>query len=450
MAFERNPLLGAFWDEPWSEIHPLNRLVGWYARRVSDPTGEAHVSALLRAGIQRISHDYERITQSEICALSGRPPTVLKRYFGSVENLEAVSWAIQIELSLEGDFVEISGERAESIFRLSGPEIFPDEVSGPFGHGEFRMARRTNRHMRAVGFSILRTSETGRELLNTIMRRLSNRVSTRAYSVDDSPHSVRHENLLVRSALIPILSTAEVLGDLEITATDTPRVLIERIWWEIMRATAISELPRRHSGAPMDAPTSSLRKAVDLSFPGYSPKALSTMTTLSERVIELLATGTSGSNDLWFEKELPFSKLTSRSYLGPGRQLIGTAGLLQCLAEAIEIRDFLRSSGSKNRDQAIAAVGSRQVAPSVHAVLANPADERSQHIGRAISQTFREIAESLSPGVSDEYSYAMAEFLCGMSIPLSPIAGCPWLPPARVEEVLRAGWKQVLRSTVAV
>lgn len=447
MKFSGDPLAGAFDLRPAGTNSPLNELVAWYGRRVSDWGSSDHVSALLLATTDRISRNYDRVTQAELCELSGRPSTVLKRYFGSVENLEAVAWAISLELSLEGDLSQFGAEEYADIFGRTADEVFPHPPVGPFGDREFLIARRTNRAHRAVGIGVLRSSEVGRQLLSVVQRRLADRLTSIAYHPSRVQGSFpwARDDLLVRSALMTLAAAPEAMGDRGLTVIVEPRVYIEQLWWTVVTAIARSASPSQHAERGIELMEVSRMDAVRKAFPDRSEKSLSTMESLSRQVTEVVDSGIVGMNDLQIEKAVQAARPTVRSYLGDGRQLIGTAGLIASLTDALSIRETLRSARGDDLATAVEHVAARSSSWS-YALIAEPANERTQYLGAAITETYAEIAESLEPLVGRDRAVTFAEFLHGAAIPRSATEVCDWLPQDLVVQMTRGVFARVIEQ----
>lgn len=438
-----NPLAGAFEMRPAETNSPLNDLVAWYGRRVSDWGSYDHVSALLLAATDRISRNYGRVTQSELCELSARQSTVLQRYFGSAENLEAVAWAISVELSVEGDLRQLAAEEYTDIFGLTGAEILPHSALGPFGDSEFLIARRTNRAHRAIGIGVLRSSELGRQLLSLVQRRLADRLTSMAYQPPLGNFAMTREDLLVRSAMMSLMATSEAMGDRGLTVITEPRIYIEQLWWDVVRAIARSASPSQHTEPAIELTKVSRIDAVRKAFPDRSEKSQSTMESLSRQVTKIIDSGSGGMNDLRYEKAVQAARPTIRNYLGDGRQLIGTAGLIASLTDALSIRDTLRSARGDVLAMTVQHIAARSSSWS-YALVAEPANEQTQYLGAAITAAYSEIAESLEPLVGSDRAVMFAEFLHGIAIPRSATQVCEWLPQDVVVQMTRGVFAKVI------
>lgn len=440
-----DPLESAFSLYPEATESPLNALVNWYARRVSDWSSYDHVSALIVAAIDRISMKYDRVTQVELCELSRRPSTVLQRYFGSAENLEAVAWAISVELSLEGDLRQFAADEYSDVLGLTGAEMFPHSGASPFGDDKFRVARRTNRAHRAIGIGILRSSEVGRQLLSLLQRRLTDRAMWMAYREPLGQFPVSREDLLIRNAMTPLLATAEAVGDRGLTTLSEPRVYIEQLWWDVTRAILRCAADGQHDERQIELKQATRIDAVRKAFPDLSEKSQGTMESLSRQVSEIMDSGLGGMNDLRYEKAVQATRPTIRNYLGDGRQLLGTAGLIASLTDAMSIRDTLRSTRRNDLASTVEHIAARS-SSWTYAMVAEPANEQTQHLGAAITETYAEIAESLEPLVGSDRAGMFAEFVHGMAIPRSATVVCEWLPQYVVVRTTRAAWAQVIRQ----
>ena len=399
---------------------PLESLLDWYSRQIGDHSTQETIQALLRAGIERLFDDpLSRFIQSDLCQRSTRAPVTVQRYFGTIDDLEVVARAVFIELNMAGDLRALADTSASgddvNVFSMSAEQVFPNAGPSYLMSGIPKAANRTSR---ALSWSLLRYSRTGQVVGQSLATRKALEISSFIRRLRAEHGIYRYCDSLTTGALLTPLSAFRLLGDAGITYRSTSELPSDRLWWRLHNALSSLEYLPADSGTNLSVwPAQISDRSVSRAFPDLSTTTRATLVNLGQTTMDMVLTLDFGLNDVHVEKELPYSRPTVRSYLGNGRQLFATAGLLCGLEYGLEIRDRLASATNANPDGyrtlLLSLLSCSSDLASLSAFCSLEA-EQTVMISKALNSVREEIAQLLTEGplrIAPDDALAVAEAL---------------------------------------